>query len=109
MPRTTQRLSEDDRARRLLKRRSALEVVTKINVSQISSGDLRLILIMLAPDAEDESISKRRWEKAVQQWRKKVRAAKSPAPEDVLLSKFCPLPSDGDQAKRLSKTRSWQC
>ena len=71
----------DDLTRQRLKRRRAIEAVLRIDADAISCPELRLRVVAAAPDPEDASITKRRWEAAVQEWRKMVRAAKTPSPE----------------------------
>ena len=75
----------DDLTRQRLKRRCAIEAVLRIDADAISCPELRLRAVAAAPDPEDTSIPKRRWEAAVQKWRKIVCAAKPPSPESVPL------------------------
>ena len=75
----------DDLTRQRLKRHRAVEAVLRIDGGEISSEELRLQLAAAAPNPEEDTISKRTWEAAVQQWRKVVCAAKTPTPECVPL------------------------
>ena len=76
----------NDLPQQRVKRRRAVDAILRIDGAAVSSEDLRLsVLLAAAPDPDDDTISKRAWEADVQNWRRMVRAAKTPSPESVPL------------------------
>ena len=75
----------EDQTRQRLKRHRAVQAILRIDWLEISSEELRLRMVAAAPNPEDDTITKRKWEAKVIEWRRMVVTAKTPTPESVPL------------------------